>query len=71
MAREMRRRNLNLGGVVLGLEVAALKPAGREEDEVAEVEAAALAGDALRDVLPPAGSDERRCSRCTSRRGGR
>jgi DNA-directed RNA polymerase specialized sigma24 family protein len=45
---------------VLGLallEVAAFKPSAGGDDEV---EAAALAGDALRDVLPPVGSAERR-----------
>jgi len=47
---------------VLGLALAAVAagtPAG-DVDEVAEVEAAAMAGEALRAVLPPVGSAERR-----------
>lgn len=42
------------------LEVAAARPTTGGEDEVAELEAAARAGDALREVLPEVGSDERR-----------
>lgn len=48
---------------VLGLalaEIATAKTTTGGEDERVELEAAALAGDALRQVLPPAGSEERR-----------
>ena len=48
---------------VLGLAmmaVATLTPTAGSADEAAEIEAAALAGDALREVLPAEGSEERR-----------